>query len=358
MSAYEDLRGDSSGDLLIETRNGVGLITLNRPRALNALSLDMLRGFRRALAEWSADPTIRAVIVRGAGGRAFCAGGDIRAVYDANLRGDTAFCRALFREEYTLDYEIGTFAKPYIAFMDGIVMGGGCGISVHGRHRIATEKTLLAMPETGIGFFPDVGASYFLPRCPGRIGLYLGLTGARLAAPDILYAGLADALVPSGRLDDLADAVVAGKTPEEAIANFAAEPPASKLETMRPTIDRCFAESDLAGMIGALERAAEAGEPDGETVPARLDGKSPFSLKLSHKLLSIKDNLSLLDSLILDYRLSCRVTARGDFREGVRAVLVDKDSRPQWSPTTIESVNDAEIAACFEPVGSDDLVLP
>ncbi|MEX2449610.1 MAG: enoyl-CoA hydratase/isomerase family protein [Rhodospirillales bacterium] len=353
MSAHQDF----SDDLMIESRNGVGLITLNRPKALNALSLDMLTRFGGALTAWAGDPAIRAVIVRGGGGRAFCAGGDIRAVYDAHKRGDPAFSHDLFRREYTLDYLVGTFPKPYIAFMDGIVMGGGCGISVHGSHRIVTERTVLAMPETAIGFFPDVGASHFLARCPGRIGLYLGLTGVRLDASDALYAGLADAQVPSESLDRLAAAIVAGESPEDAIADFAVKPSASELETMRPTVDRCFAASDLGGTIGALERAAGAGETDAETVLKSLDGKSPFSLKLTYKLLSKNDNISIKDSLVTDYRLSRRVIERADFQEGVRAVLVDKDNRPRWTPGALEDVRDDAVAACFEPLGPEDLVL-
>ena len=228
-------------DLLIEIQNGVGLITLNRPKALNALSFMMLKGIHETLIQWANHKDVRSVIIQGMGDRAFCAGGDVRSLYDAHLQGDHGFIQALFREEYTLNYLIATYPKPYIALMDGITMGGGCGVSVHGSHRVVTEKTIMAMPETGIGYFPDVGASHFLSKCPGYIGLYLGLTGARLNAADILFASLADYFVPAAAINAVRDQIISGDPIETVLLAHQDVPEEGMLTDLQAEIDHCFA---------------------------------------------------------------------------------------------------------------------
>ncbi len=349
MTKYPD------NDLLISSENGVGLITLNRPNALNALSLDILDGLQATLLNWGRDEQIRAVIIRGAGGRAFCAGGDVRAAYEAHVSGDDEFAAELFRREYSVDYLVASFPKPFVALMDGIVLGGGCGISVHGSHRIVTETTMLAMPETGIGFFPDVGASVFLAKCPGRVGLYLGLTGDRLTAGDAVYAGLADAFLPQKQIEAFITQIIGGSTPDQAVDEFCEKPGSSALALYQAEIDRCFGAPDLNSIVGSLEND---GGPWSEKCLDTLSKKSPFSLEITYKLLNNNENISISDSLITDYRICRHLLKMSDFYEGVRAVLVDRDNEPKWKPATIAGVERDEIEACFAPLGKDDLVLP
>ncbi len=270
-----------SGEILLERRGGLACLTINRPQALNALTLENYRRFAPALAAWTEDPAIRAVVVRGAGGRAFCAGGDVRAVYEAGsgLAGNRSLTAAFFREEYRLIREIHRLPKPYVAIVDGITMGGGAGISVNGAYRVATERTLFAMPETGIGLFPDVGATRFLNRCPGRIGRYLGLTGARLGAADALYCGFATHFVAQDRVEPLLQAFAGiawrpGREFDQVAAlldGFTADPGPAPLSALRPAIDDCFAADKieavldaLAGMAGSATAewaAANSGQP-------------------------------------------------------------------------------------------------
>src|SRR5438105_2038122 len=261
-------------DILFGREGGVAAVTLNRPQALNAFTLDMYRRFDPMLRAWADDPDIRAVLIRGAGERAFCAGGDVRAIYEAGrgISGDRALTSTFFREEYELIRRIHRYPKPYVAIIDGITMGGGAGVSVNGPFRVATERTMLAMPETGIGLFPDVGATRFLNLCPGHIGRYLGLTGARLGAADALYCRFATHFVPRERTAELVSALTGlawqpGGEPaqlERMLAGFAADPGPAPIASRREAIDRCFGNDTVEAILDGLAQEAGAGGPDAE----------------------------------------------------------------------------------------------
>jgi enoyl-CoA hydratase len=351
-------------EILLERRGGVGLVTLNRPQALNTLSLAIYRRCAPQLLAWERDPSVHAVLVRGAGDRAFCAGGDVRAIYEAHGRpgGGKGLEADFFREEYAVIERIHRFAKPHIALMDGITMGGGAGISVNGSFRVATERTLFAMPEVHIGLFPDVGASLFLNRCPGRIGLYLALTGSRIGAADALYCGFATHYVPHDRLADLTNALAgsawqAGREHAQAadiLASFAADPGAAPLETQRSAIDRCFAGETVEAILAALERE---GGPWAEEAASTIAAASPLSLKITFRQLRLGVP-DLRAALTLEYRLTQHVLASGDFFEGVRATLVDKDRRPRWRHRSLAEVSPAEVEGYFARLGERELILP
>ncbi|MGF1592919.1 MAG: enoyl-CoA hydratase/isomerase family protein [Kiloniellaceae bacterium] len=351
---------NETGDLLFEVRHGVGFITLNRPRALNALTLEMIRAIAPQLVAWQEDSTVKAVVIRGAGDRAFCAGGDVRAVWEAGRAGDR-LTEVFFREEYRLNRLIHVFAKPYIALIDGITMGGGVGVSVHGSHRVAGDRTLLAMPEVGIGLFPDVGGSYFLPRLPGRLGLFLALTGWRLKAADAVYCGLATEYVPSARMDELAAAFTdldwstndAELLVDGAIDRFTADPGESELESHRELIDRCFSARSVESILAALEAS---GDDWAAKVAGIMRRQSPTSLKVTFAQLEKGAALDFDQAMVQEYRLSQAFMAGGDFYEGIRAALIDKDNRPQWSPPELAAVTPAAVEAHFRPLGERDLV--
>lgn len=351
-------------EILLGRTGGLATLTINRPQALNALTLANYRRIAPALAAWAADPTVHAVLVRGMGGRAFCAGGDVRAVWEAGrgVGGDRELTAVFFREEYQLIRQIHRYPKPYIAIIDGITMGGGAGISVNGAYRVASERTLFAMPETAIGLFPDVGATRFLNRCPGRIGRYLGLTGARLRAADTIYCGLATHVVAQDQIEALVAAL--GREPSRAaaiLAGCAADPGPPPLAAMRPAIDHCFAGDTIEAILEALAAEAEGG---GDTARwaaqtrAGLLAKSPTSLKVTLRQLSLGRDYDLDQALILEYRLTQHMTAGHDFYEGVRAALIDKDQTPRWRPASLAEVDDAMVAAYFAPLGNRELVFP
>lgn len=347
-------------EILFDRRGRIGLITLNRPQALNALSLGMIDAMTAQLRRWADDDGVAAVVVRGAGGRAFCAGGDVAGLAREGLaerRGETVATTArrdFFRREYVLDQLTATYPKPYICLIDGIVMGGGVGISIHGPHRVVSERALFAMPETAIGLFPDVGATHVLPRLPGRLGRYLGLTGARLGAADLVYAGIATAFVPSDGFEGLIAALADSAADCAAvIARHAAPPPQpSSLAAARDAIDRCFAADDMAGIFAAL--AAEDSDWARETT-AGLGRMSPTSLVLTLEALRRGAGLGLDDCLIMEYRLSQGCMAGHDFYEGVRAVLLDKDKAPKWSPARLADVNGRLIDGHFATPPAGDL---
>ncbi|WP_328911963.1 MULTISPECIES: enoyl-CoA hydratase/isomerase family protein [unclassified Streptomyces] len=324
--------------VITRVRAGTAVIELDRPRALNALDLTMVRLMTRALEEWREDDAVRAVVVRSTSPKAFCAGGDIRAVREAGMRGDDTAVRAYFSAEYGLDGLIARYPKPYIALIDGYAMGGGLGISVHGSARVVTERASLAMPETSIGFFPDIGASWFLPRLPGAVGWYLGLTGVRIQAADAVDCGLATHYVPAAELPALEAALTGegpladrGADPAEALDRFATPAPPSDLAGHREAIERCFTAPDLAGVRARLA-AEEADREWARDTLAALDRGSPASLAITFDLL--RDGLaadSVEECLARELELASRVARSPDFHEGVRAVLVDKDRRPAWS---------------------------
>jgi enoyl-CoA hydratase len=349
-------------EILLGREGGLATLVINRPQALNALTLDNYRRFAPALRAWAADPSVHGVVVRGAGERAFCAGGDVRAVYEAGrgISGDPDLPAVFFREEYELIREIHCFPKPYLAIVDGITMGGGAGISVNGAYRIATERTLFAMPETAIGLFPDIGATRFLNRCPGHIGRYLGLTGARLGAADTLYCGFATHFVLHEQVEELIGALGGAERRqfEEALSRFAVEPGPAPLAALRPAIDRCFSADTVEGLLGALDaEAAAGGEWAGWARETRdtLLTKSPTSLKITMRQLRLGRGYDLEAALVLEYRLTQHVMAAHDFYEGVRAMLIDKDQTPRWRPATLAEVGDAMVADYFTPIGNREL---
>ena len=353
-------------DILFGREGDVATVTLNRPQALNAFTLDMYRRFDPMLRAWADDPGIRAVLIRGAGERAFCAGGDVRAIYEAGrgISGDRALTAVFFREEYELIRRIHRYPKPYVAIIDGITMGGGAGVSVNGAFRVATERTMLAMPETGIGLFPDVGATRFLNLCPGQIGRYLGLTGARVGAADALYCGFATHFVPAERVSALIAALAQtdrqNHPVEQILTGFAAGPGPAPIASRRAAIDRCFAGATIEAILDALQREAAGGGggPDAEWAAATRAGlltKSPTSLKITLHQLILGRGFNIEDALILEYRLTQHVMAGHDFYEGVRAVLVDKDQQPRWDPPTLAPVDDAMVEGYFAPLGENEI---
>ncbi len=348
-----------SEEIRFERRGRLGVAVLDRQSALNALSRAMVRSLSAQLAAWRADPEIGAVLVKAAPGRAFCAGGDILAVTETARRDGVDAAAPFFHDEYRLNWRVHTFPKPYVALLDGITMGGGVGISVHGSFRVATERTLFAMPETGIGFFPDVGATWFLPRCPGEVGLFLGLTGARLAGADCVDAGLCTHGVPAAGLAALEDALegcAAAADPRAAVAAclaaHAGDIGVHHLPALRPEIDACFAGARLDEVMAALATApgkAAAGWRE------QLGEKSPLSLALAFAQLRRGRALGIEAALRLEYRMVHRVLAGHEFPEGVRALLIDKDRTPRWRPATLAEVDKAAVEAHFAPLPGGDL---
>jgi enoyl-CoA hydratase len=348
-------------DIHFNRQGPLAIVTLDRPQALNALTLEMAAELDNRLAAWAEDADVAAIVVRSAGVRAFCAGGDIRALYEADRRRDR-YVEDFYRTEYRLNHRIKTYRKPYIALIDGIVMGGGVGLSVHGSHRVVTERCQFAMPETGIGFFPDVGGSWFLPRCPGQVGAYLGLTGARIGAADMLYCGLATHSVASA---DLVQAVSAleqltwigdpGGLVAAQLDRHADDPGAAPLAQHRQMIDRCFAADTIEEILSRL--AAENTTWADETM-AVLQRKSPTSLKVTLRQLRLGAGLSDFGAAMrMEYRLALNTMAARDFYEGVRAAVIDKDQAPQWRPPALAEVSDEMVARYFEPVNGSDLEL-
>ena len=350
-------------DILFERRGAVGLATLNRPSHFNALTGDMARALDAQLQTWAQDDAVSVVAVRGAGERAFCAGGDIRDLYERIKSGDPAQiaeAHRFFADEYRLNAAIKAFAKPYIAFMDGIVMGGGVGVSIHGRYRVGGDRTLFAMPECGIGFFPDVGASFFLPRMPRRFGLYAGLSGARFEIGDCIFAHVVDYYVRSEQtetvLAELAAADYSDNADEtvcEVLAVNSSAPPPGALKAHAGEIEEIFALDTLGESLDALE----IGSDWARAQAAGLRGKSPFALALTHRMLAEGAGRSFNDCLELEYRLACAVSVRPDFVEGVRAAVIDKDHAPKWSPATLEEVDAAEIERMLQGDGAPGLGL-
>ncbi len=338
-------------ELLVERRGALGLLTLNRPQALNALTLGMSERMAAQLRAWAEDPAVHAVVIRGAGDRAFCAGGDVRALFDARGK-DPTYPPRFYSTEYRLNRLIKRYPKPYVALIDGIVMGGGVGVSIHGSHRIATERALFAMPETGIGLFPDVGGTFFLPRCPGELGTYLGLAGARIKAADMLYGGLATAHLPRERIPAFIERLAKGEPPADAIAALEADPGAAPLAAHRATIDRCFKGDRVEAILAALEAD---GSEFARAAAAELARKSPTSLKVTLRQLREGAKLAFEDCMRLEYRLVLHFMAGGEFFEGVRAVVLEKTGKPDWQPAHLAHVTDAMVASYFAPLPEGDL---
>ncbi len=342
----------TNDEIYFEQTGSLAEIALNRPKALNALTLDMVNRMDQQLVEWADDASVGCVVVRPAlGGRAFAAGGDIERLY--RERGNP-YTATFFWNEYILNWRIHHYPKPYVAFMDGIVMGGGVGVSLLGSVRVATENTSFAMPETGIGFFPDVGGGWFLPRLPGRLGVYLAMTGARLNAADCCAVGLADVYIPQERLEDAAE-VLATLEPNASRAAvmgvlevFADKPPAAHITTLQPEIDRLFGGETVEEILNALFKD----ESDNAQKWAKaMAGKAPTSLKVALEQLRRGKDMSLADVLTMEFRLSQAFCADHDFFEGIRALIVDKDNMPNWEPSTHAGVTEERVAKLFSAGG-------
>jgi len=353
----------AADEVLFERRGAAGIVTLNRPQALNALTHGMVRALAAKLADWAEDRAVTRVIVTAAGGRAFCAGGDIRDLYELGRAGRQPEMLAFWRDEYPLNAFIKHYPKPYVSLIDGIVMGGGVGISVHGSHRVAGDRFVFAMPEVGIGFFPDVGATWFLPRLPGETGTYLALTGGRLEAADAVTAGVATHRVPSARFPDLLEGLC-GTVPVDALVAAFAEPVVpGPVSLHRSAIDRLFAASSVADILAALDRAGagqggEGGEAEwGSAQAATIRGKSPTSLKVAFAQVRRGREWDFDACMRAEFRIVSRIVYGHDFYEGVRAVIVDKDGAPRWQPATLDAVTAAALEHHFATL-PDELRLP
>ena len=336
-------------EILFERRGAAGLITLNRPSALNAVTHQMVLALGAQLDAWADDPAITRVVVQAAGERAFSAGGDIRHLYELGKAGKRDEMLQFWRDEYPLNVAIKNYRKPYVALIDGIVMGGGVGVSVHGSHRVAGDRYSFAMPEVGIGFFPDVGATWFLPRLPGELGAYCGLTGERFNGADALAAGLATHRIPSARFPALLEALAGTVPVDAALAAFAEPAGEGPIMARRPTIDRLFAGDRVENILAALER--EAASDDGAEWAAKtaatMRTKSPLSLKLALAQVRRGQHWDFATCMRAEFRIVSRIVEGHDFYEGVRAVIVDKDNAPRWRPATLADVGDAEIERHF-----------
>lgn len=346
-------------EILFSQDSGVGVIMLNRPDVLNALSTDMCLKLDEQLKEWESNDEINVVIIEGAGEKAFCAGGDVRSIVEQGYQ-ENAIAKEFFATEYKMNARIHHFSKPFIALLDGIVMGGGVGVSIHGSHRIVTEKTLFAMPESAIGLIPDVGGSYFLPRLPGALGRYLGLTGARLKGSDILYAGIGTAYMSSDKINDFVEAlknedIISHDDVDQLIAKIAEDPGHAPIDEFRDLIDAAFSELTVEDIF---EHLSEIDHDWARETYAVLKKMSPISLKLITEQLNRGGKLEFDDCMIMEYRIVCAISAYdSDFYEGVRAVLIDKDHNPNWMPAKLGDVNHEMVLAHFNVPSDGDLDL-
>lgn len=350
-----------SVDVKIQASTGIGRITLTRPSALHALNTPMCTEILAAISGWKDDPAIHLVLIdHQEGTRGFCSGGDIRMLAESGA-GDASEARAFFRTEYRMNAALKAFPKPILSILDGVTMGGGVGLSVHGSHRVATERTLFAMPETGIGLFPDVGGGWFLPRLRGQLGTWLALTGARLKGADVAAAGVATHFLPSElvpalvRQMEAADfSVDARGMLDEILRGLARPPVAASFAALSETIDRCFAGQTAEEIVAALE--ADPGDW-AKSEAAAIRSKSPETVKVALRQLREGARCETFeDNMRMEFRIGWRKVQSHDFQEGVRAVIIDKDNAPAWAPARLEDVSEADVARYFEPLGDDELI--
>jgi enoyl-CoA hydratase len=340
---------DGSDEVLTEVDGSVGLITLNRPKAINSLNQQMVDALTAVLTGWADDDAVRAVVLSGAGERGLCAGGDVVSIYHSARR-DGVEARRFWRDEYLLNAQIAGFPKPYVAVMDGIVMGGGVGVSAHANTRVVTDTSKIAMPEVGIGFIPDVGGVYLLSRAPGGLGLHAALTGAPFSGADAIAMGFADHYLPHGDVEAFRQAIVADGV-DNALAKYTVEPPSSELAAQRNWIDNCFAGNTVEDIVAAL-RGHDAG-PANEAADL-IATRSPIALSVTLEAVRRAANLQTLkDVLVQDYRVSSASLRSHDLVEGIRAQLIDKDRNPKWSPEQLAGVTAADVEAYFAPVDDD-----
>ncbi|XP_033086742.1 3-hydroxyisobutyryl-CoA hydrolase, mitochondrial isoform X1 [Trachypithecus francoisi] len=352
---------DAAADVLLEKKGCAGVITLNRPKILNTLTLNMIRQIYSQLKKWEQDPETFLIIIKGAGEKAFCAGGDIRVISEAE-KAKQNIAAVLFREEYILNNAIGSCQKPYVALIHGITMGGGVGLSVHGQFRVATEKCLFAMPETAIGLFPDVGGGYFLPRLQGKLGYFLALTGFRLKGRDVYRAGIATHFVDSEKLAMLEEDLLALKSPSKeniasVLESYHTESKIDRdksfiLEEHMDKINSCFSANTMEEIIENLKQDGSSFALEQLKV---INKMSPTSLKITLRQLMEGSSKTLQEVLTMEYRLSQACMRGHDFHEGVRAVLIDKDQSPKWKPADLKEVTDEDLNNHFKSLGSNDL---
>jgi enoyl-CoA hydratase len=339
-------------EILFDRRGAAGIVTLNRPKALNAVSHGMVHALARQLAAWARDDAVTRVVVTAAGERAFSAGGDLRSLYDLGQAGRQAEALTFWRDEYRLNAAIKHYPKPYVALVDGIVMGGGVGLSVHGSHRVAGDKFLFAMPEVGIGFFPDVGATWFLPRLPGQLGAFCALTGERLRVADGVASGIATHQVRSERFADLAEALCGNVSVDAILAAFAEPVQSGPVMAQRDIIDRCFAADSVEAILQALD---PVGSDFAIAAAATIRTKCPRSLKIALAQVRRGRDWDFDACMQAEFRIVSRIVAGEDFYEGVRAVIIDKNNAPNWRPPRLEDVSDAEVERHFAPLGAASL---
>lgn len=342
-----------SGDILVEQRGSLGLLTLNRAQALNALNLPMVEGMQKALDAFEADGSIKHVAIRGVGGKAFCAGGDIRLMHDLGKADQHDVALHFWAEEYRLNRHIHRYTKPYIALIDGIVMGGGVGVSLHGSHRLAGPNLMLAMPEVGIGFFPDVGATYALPRLPGHAGMYLAATGNRIKRADAVHLGIATHAVQGGQEEAILAALAAGEDVDAVAARFAEEAGAAPIIGLEGKIERYFDQPSLASIIAALETGAGEGDTFAADTLAGMKKKSWMSMAIAFEQMKRGGAMRFEEAMVTEFRIVSRIIRDPDFYEGVRALIIDKDNAPRWNPASLEALDAARVAEHFAPLPAD-----
>ncbi len=339
---------DESDEVRSRVDNGVGFVTLNRPKAINSLNQNMIDLLSAVLAKWELDDAVSAVVLSGAGERGLCAGGDVVAIYHS-ARADGVEAKRFWYDEYLLNAKIGRFPKPYVSLMDGIVMGGGVGVGAHANTRVVTETSKIAMPEVGIGFIPDVGGAYLLSRAPGSLGLHAALTGAPFSGADAIALGFADHFVPHDKLDALREAIAADGV-EQALATHAVEPPPSELAAQREWIDDCYAGDTIADIVASLRNHSGPATDAADLIATR----SPIALSVTLAAVRRAATLDTLeDVLAQDYRVSSASLRSHDLVEGIRAQLVDKDRNPKWSPASLAEVSTADVEAYFAPVDDE-----
>lgn len=346
-----------TGDILIGTDGAAGLVTLNRPAALNALNTAMRAAMARPFPAWSRDPEIYAVIVSSASERAFCAGGDLREMTDWGRNRRTEAVKSL-AQEYTLNWQLECFFKPTVSLIDGVAMGSGVGISLYGTHRVAGERYRFAMPETAIGLFPDDGVSWVFARMPDAIGMYLALTGRSIGRADGYRLGLATHCIPASRFGEIRAGLAAADPVDPLLDDRHEDPGPGELEPLGPAIARCFSQDTVEGIVERLQ--AERGDAAiwAQGVAKDLAARSPTSLKITHRHVRQARDLDLRETLMQDFRLACRCLEGQDLYEGVRAVLIDRDQAAKWSPARLQDVSEAMVKAYFAPLSTNELELP
>jgi enoyl-CoA hydratase len=347
---------EAAADIMVGADHAAAFVTLNRPQALNALTTAMRAAMARVFPRWARDPEIYAVVVSSASERAFCAGGDVREITEwaKNRKADAVKSLA---EEYALTWQLECFFKPTVSLIDGVAMGSGAGISLYGTHRVAGERYRFAMPETGIGLFPDDGVSWAFARMPDAIGMYLALTGRPIGRADAYQLGLVTHCIPAKRFGEIRAGLAAADTVDPLLDDRHEDPGPGELEAVRPAIAHCFADDTVEGIVDRLRSERGAAATWAQGVVEDLAGRSPTSLKITHRHVQLARNLDLRETLIQDFRLACRCLEGEDLYEGVRAVLIDRDRKPRWQPGRLQDVSGAMVEAYFAPLAVDELNL-